>query len=75
MARLVVTAAQQDNGCAVTSGLVDAVMELHASTEPGKANKVFVRQLAPGSGRHRRGSASSSPTLSGTGPSGSSSTT
>lgn len=45
MARLVVAAAQQDNGCVVTSGLVNTVMKLHADTEQGKANKASVRQL------------------------------
>ncbi|GHH22449.1 hypothetical protein [Streptomyces lanatus] len=45
MARLVIAAAQQDNDCVVTSGLVDAVMKLHADTEQGMANKASVRRL------------------------------
>ncbi|MFE4582372.1 hypothetical protein [Streptomyces chartreusis] len=45
MARLVIAAAQQENACAVTSGLVDTVMRLHADTEQGKANAVSVRRL------------------------------
>ncbi|MFK0159070.1 hypothetical protein ACIQVK_44250 [Streptomyces sp. NPDC090493] len=45
MARLVIAAAQQDNGCVVTSRLVDTVMRLHADTEQGKANVVSVRRL------------------------------
>ncbi|MEU6462198.1 hypothetical protein [Streptomyces sp. NPDC046976] len=45
MARLVIAAAQQDNACVVTGGLVDTVMKLHADQEPGKANPVSVRRL------------------------------
>ncbi|SEE83047.1 hypothetical protein SAMN05216483_6692 [Streptomyces sp. 2131.1] len=45
MARLVIAAAQQDNACVVTGGLVDTVMKLHADTEAGKANPVTVRRL------------------------------
>jgi hypothetical protein len=45
MARLVITAAQQDNACVVTSSLVDTVMKKHASTEAGQANAVSVRRL------------------------------
>ncbi|MFJ4084970.1 hypothetical protein ACIP2Z_39255 [Streptomyces iakyrus] len=45
MARLVIAAAQQDNGCVVTSGLVDTVTKMHADTECGKANAVSVRRL------------------------------
>ncbi|MFJ9379363.1 hypothetical protein [Streptomyces sp. NPDC101455] len=54
MARLVVTAAHQDNGCVVTGGLVDDVMKLHAGSEQGKANKTsvgrFIRKLAASGG-------------------------
>ncbi|MGX1267999.1 hypothetical protein [Streptomyces phaeoluteigriseus] len=45
MARLVIAAAQQDNGCVVTSGLVDTVTKMHAGTEHGKANPASVRRL------------------------------
>jgi hypothetical protein len=45
MARLVIAAAQQDNACVVTGGLVDTVMKLHADTEQGKANRASVRRL------------------------------
>ncbi|MFI1530644.1 hypothetical protein [Streptomyces griseus] len=45
LARLVIAAAQQDNGCVVTSGLVDTVTKMHADTEHGKANQASVRRL------------------------------
>ncbi|MFD5856125.1 hypothetical protein [Streptomyces chartreusis] len=45
MARLVIAAAQQDNDCVVTSGLVDDVMNLHSEKEQGKASKAYVRRF------------------------------